>query len=154
MSWRTIIKCNNSFLLLIIITYIITYLFFIDILTIAIIIITIITITIIIITMTKLQCNRLPDHSVLKNNRRLNSRELPFLTCTPAHMGALYICWWSPEEKPCWCKLYIVHQEDPTQPVHLSIATEAEESEESRVYEGADMTTFIQPIPSYFETSF
>ena len=93
MSWRTIIKCNNSFLLLIIITYIITYLFFIDILTIAIIIITIITITIIIITMTKLQCNRLPDHSVLKNNRRLNSRELPFLTCTPAHMGALYICW-------------------------------------------------------------
>ena len=61
------------------------YLFVIDIITIAIVIIT--------ITMTKLQCNRLPDHSVLKNNRRLNSRELPFLTCTPAHPGALYICW-------------------------------------------------------------
>ena len=58
------------------------YLFFID----------IITIAIIIITMTNLQCNRLPDHSVLKNNRRLNSRELPFLTCTPAHTEALYIC--------------------------------------------------------------
>ena len=53
----------------------------------------IITIAIIIITTTNLQCNRLPDHSVLKNNRRLNSRELPFLTCTPAHTEALYICW-------------------------------------------------------------
>ena len=79
------------------------YLFFFD----------IITIAIIIITMTKLQCNRLPDHSVLKNNRRLNSRELPFLTCTPAHTGALYICW-SPWRKALLvCKLYIVHQEDP-----------------------------------------